>query len=151
MGLAERVLEEVAKSWKKGGGPVIVDGESSDLKAILKTLEGTMSGGRIIQSKELSRQNSFALGNSQMENTSISRPGERPAMLGRDDSQASFGMSSLGMEEDEEEGSLSDPRKWLKVIDAFDQPRLVYNVAKKHFDRYVTLINVVNICSCIAF
>src|SRR5438874_2297126 len=38
-GLAERVLEEVAKSWKKLGGGVIVDGDGDTLKGILKNLE----------------------------------------------------------------------------------------------------------------
>jgi DNA polymerase epsilon subunit 2 len=36
---------------------------------------------------------------------------------------------------DGEDDENKDPRKWLKVIDAYEQPRLVYNVGKKHFDR----------------
>lgn len=51
-GLAERVLDEVAKSWKKAGGGVIVEeGKGASLKAILQTLEGSMSGGRVITGK----------------------------------------------------------------------------------------------------
>src|SRR5450432_405999 len=61
-GLAEHVLEEVAKAWKRASGGVIVDGEGKGLKEILKTLEGNMSGGRIIQGRGISRQNSLLSG-----------------------------------------------------------------------------------------
>ncbi len=136
-GLAEKVLEEVAKSWKNRNGGVIVDGASSELKDILKTLESNMSGGRIVTGRELSRQNSLALGPGQEADLSNTRLGLRPtANLTRADSATSFGLSGLGMEEDEpDDEGLSDPRKWLKVISAFDQPRMVYNVSKKHFER----------------
>ncbi|KZF20098.1 hypothetical protein L228DRAFT_263397 [Xylona heveae TC161] len=133
-GLAEKVLEEVAKSWKKLGGPVIVDGESAELQTILKNIEGAMSGGRIQQGKSLSRQNSFAFGDGLEKLAADAVGGGSPGSLEREDSQASFGLSALGMDEEEEELA-SDPRKWLKVISAFEQPRLFYNVAKKHFER----------------
>ncbi|RDL37544.1 DNA polymerase alpha subunit B [Venustampulla echinocandica] len=133
-GLAERVLEEVAKSWKNRSGGVIVDGESNELKDILRNLEGIMIGGRIVASRELSRQNSLVLGSSQNGEVSQTRLGLRPHLLTREDSQSSLGMSSLDVDGEDEDG-LKDPRKWLKVIDAFEQPRLVYNVGKKHFDR----------------
>ena len=132
------MLEEVAKSWKSRNGGVIVDGEGNDLKDILKNLEGSMSGGRIVGSRELSRQNSLVLGSSQNGGVSHTRAGLRPNPLGREDSQSSLGLSALEVEDEGEDGELKDPRKWLKVIDAFDQPRLVYNVGKKHFDRFVT-------------
>lgn len=136
-GLAEHVLEEVAKSWKRSGGGVIVDGEGSELKEILKNLEGSMSGGRIVQGRDLSRQNSLVAGDSQ-EFSSASRLGFRPNTLTRDDSQSSMGMSALDVDDDETE-DIKDPRNWLKITDAYDQPRLVYNVGKKHFDRFVNL------------
>jgi len=136
-GLAERVLEEVAKSWKNRNGGVIVDGEGNYLKDILKNLEGSMSGGRIVAGRELSRQNSLVLGSSQNEEVSHTRLGIRPSGLGREDSQSSLGMPTLDVDDKEDEDGLRDPRKWLKVINAFEQPRLVYNVAKKHFDRFV--------------
>ncbi|KAL3424391.1 DNA polymerase epsilon subunit [Phlyctema vagabunda] len=134
-GLAERVLEEVAKSWKNRSGGVIVEGEGSELKDILKNLEGSMIGGRVVASRELSRQNSLSLGSPQPSGISGTRLGLRPAGLDREDSQASFGLSSLEVEDEDDEDGLRDPRKWLKVIDAFEQPRLLYNVGKKHFDR----------------
>ncbi|TVY93195.1 DNA polymerase epsilon subunit B [Lachnellula willkommii] len=137
-GLAEKVLEEVAKSWKNRNGGVIVQGEDSGLKDILKNLEGSMSGGRIVAARELSRQNSLVLGSSQNGEVSHTRLGFRPgglAGLGREDSQSSLGLSNLDVEDDEDDEGVKDPRKWLKVIDAFEQPRLIYNVGKKHFDR----------------
>jgi DNA polymerase epsilon subunit 2 len=132
-GLAEHVLEEVAKSWKRANGGVIVDGEGTELKEILKNLEGSMSGGRIILGRGLSRQNSLLLGESQDKQSSTGL-GLRPDLLAREDSQSSLGMSSLDVD-DEEDDENKDPRKWLKVIDAYEQPRLAYNVGKKHFDR----------------
>ncbi|KAF7954356.1 hypothetical protein EAE96_005480 [Botrytis aclada] len=134
-GLAERVLEEVAKSWKGRSGGVIVEGEGTELKEILKALEGNMSGGRIVVGRELSRQNSLVLGSSQYGEVNHTRLGLRPGNIPREDSQSSLGMSTLEVNDEEDEDGLMDPRKWLKVIDAFEQPRLVYNVAKKHFDR----------------
>lgn len=136
-GLAERVLEEVAKSWKSRNGGVIVEGDGTDLKDILKNLEGSMSGGRIVAGRELSRQNSLVLGSSQHGEVSHTRLGLRPSMLGREDSESSLGLSTLDVGEEDEDEAITDPMRWLKVIDAFDQPRLIYNVGKKHFDRFV--------------
>ncbi|OTA90509.1 hypothetical protein M434DRAFT_397959 [Hypoxylon sp. CO27-5] len=136
-GLAEKVLEEVAKSWKNRNGGVIVDGNSNELKDILKTLEGNMSGGRIVTGRELNRQNSLILDPSQEAELTNTRLGLRPTKaLTRDDSATSFGMSGLGVEEEElDEEGLNHPRKWLKVVSAYEQPRMLYNVAKKHFER----------------
>ncbi|KAK8085259.1 DNA polymerase alpha/epsilon subunit B [Apiospora hydei] len=137
-GLAEKVLEEAAKGWKNRNGGVIVDGASSELKEILKTLEGNMTGGRIVTGRELNRQNSLAIEPLQESDFSNTRLGIRPnKSLTRDDSQQSFGMSSLGMEEEDgnDEDDVKDPRKWLKVVSAYDQPRMLYNINKKHFER----------------
>jgi DNA polymerase epsilon subunit 2 len=114
-----------------------VEGESNDMKDILKNLEGSMVGGKLVASRELSHQNSLSLGSSQNGEVSHTRLGLRPNVLGREDSQSSFGMSTLDVDDDEEDAEIKDPRRWLKVIDAFEQPRLVYNVGKKHFDKYV--------------
>jgi DNA polymerase epsilon subunit 2 len=125
-GLAEKVLEEVAKSWKKCGGQVIVDGDNETLKGILKTLEGSMLGGRIVQGSNLSRQSSFNFG---PETSGIPM---RPGL----DSNTSFGMSGLQVEDDEDEDEqLKDPRDWLKIVGAFEQPRMIYNSTQKHFDK----------------
>ncbi|KAK0720638.1 DNA polymerase alpha/epsilon subunit B-domain-containing protein [Lasiosphaeris hirsuta] len=137
-GLAEKVLEEVSRSWKNRNGGVIVDGSSFELKDILKTLEGNMSGGKIMTGpRGISRQNSLLLEPSQDAENSKTRLGLRPAAsaLSREDSQTSFGMSSLDFAEEPEDDALNDVRKWLKVIHAFEQPRYTYNAAKKHFER----------------
>lgn len=140
-GLAEKVLEEVARSWKQRNGGVIVEGASPELKDILKTLEGNMSGGKIIVSGGkggmLSRQNSLRLEVAQEADLSNTRLGLRPtAAMSREESQTSIGMSGLAMEEDDvDDEALSDPRRWLRVINALEQPRFVYNVDKKHFEK----------------
>lgn len=128
------MLEEVAKSWKKISVGVIVEGDGNELKTILRNLEGTISGGRIIHSRDLSRQSSFALGDSQ-EVSLATRLGERPRGVDGEDSQSSLGLSTLEVEDETEDDTLKDPRQWLKVVDAFEQPRLIYNMSKKHFDR----------------
>jgi DNA polymerase epsilon subunit 2 len=131
-GLAEKVLEEVAKTWKKSSNQVIVDAEGELLKNILKGLEGSMTGGRIVQGSNLSRQSSFNFSADTTPNDvqgNILRPGI--------DTHNSFGISKLDVEDkEEEEDILKDPREWLKVISAFEQPKMVYNVTQKHFDRY---------------
>lgn len=121
---------------------MIVDGEKGELKDILKNLEGSMVGGRIVVARELSRQNSLVLGSSQSGEVSHTRLGLRPISLAREDSQSSLGISTLEVEDEEEDEGNQDPRKWLKVIDAFEQPRLLYNVGKKHFDKYVFLASI---------
>jgi DNA polymerase epsilon subunit 2 len=142
-GLAEKVLEEVAKTWKKSSGQVIVEGDGDLLKNILKALEGSMSGGRIVQGSSLSRQGSFNFsGDPNVHDVGALA---RPAL----DTNNSFGISRLEVEDkEEEEDLLKDPREWLKVIGAFDLPRLTYNVSQKHFDRYVTIPGPETLAKC---
>ncbi|SPJ77782.1 related to DNA directed DNA polymerase II chain B [Fusarium torulosum] len=133
-GLAERVLEEVARSWKNRNGGVIVEGASKELQEILKTLEGNMSGGRITgPTRGLPRGDSML--DLKDNDTLHTRLGLRPAEITREDSNTSFGISGLGVNEEQEETETNDPRAWLKVIDAYEQPRFIYNVAKKHFEK----------------
>ncbi|KAH7119097.1 DNA polymerase-like protein epsilon subunit B [Dendryphion nanum] len=133
-GLAEKVLEEVAKSWKKCTSQVIVEGDGDTLRNILKTLEGSMVGGRIAQGSSLSRQSSFNFSSDAVVNDSGAL-NVRPGL----DTNNSFGISKLDVEEKEEEESLlKDPREWIKVVGSFDQPKLVYNLAQKHFDKSLT-------------
>jgi len=123
-GLAEQVLEEVARSWKRIGSKVIVDGEGNTLKNILKQLEGSMSGGRIVIGRAgstLSRHSSLIASESFGDSGGLQR-------------QDSFGMSNLDVEE-EEESEGKDPRSWIKVINAFEQPRMMYNPSRNHFEK----------------
>ena len=136
-GLAEKVLDEIARAWKKNGGGVILPGEGEDLKKILHNIEGSMVGGRIVQQKRLSRQGSFAFGSRGFNEDSAGSYGRR-AVMSKEDSQASLGLSTSAVEDDEESDHSKDPRDWLKVVGAFDQPRLLYNVTQKHFETIAT-------------
>ena len=106
-----------------------MDGET--FKNILKTLEGAMVAGKITQGSSLSRQSSFNF----TPDTDTSDSGtteNRPAL----DTHNSFGISKLDVEDKEdEEEILQDPREWIKVVNAFDQPKLTYNVTQKHFEK----------------
>lgn len=137
-GLAEAVLEEVARQWKKGEGSVIVDAEkdSARLKDILKTVEGGMVGGRVnagANVSALSRESTSTGGGVLERMISESRPN-----VARNESQDSIGMSALDVEEEDEdcEGS-KEVRGWVKVVSAFEQPRLTYNASRKHFEKCV--------------
>ncbi len=136
-GLAERILDEVAKAWKRDSGGVILD-DTPDKKLvdILKRLESCMTGGRV-DSGRLSRSNS-GLGNG--------FSGTRPLPAGREDSQTSLGLSGLHVEDDlpssiSDDDVLSskrDARLHLKVISAFTQPRLIYSTTKKSLEVVTT-------------
>ncbi|RAL07559.1 DNA polymerase epsilon noncatalytic subunit [Aspergillus homomorphus CBS 101889] len=121
-GLAERVLDEVAKSWRKAGGGVIVDeGKGASLKDILQVLEGNMIGGKLIggnkpASKAPSRNRSPNLDNRGPISETVS------AANVLDGSES--GESDLALH----------PRQWLKVIEAFDIPRLTYHGDMKYFE-----------------
>lgn len=124
-GLAELVLEEVAKSWKRQEAKVIVDANGDELKNILKQLTSCMSAGRIATSSK-----------GTLLDRSCGDAGEDigtvTSLLQRQDS---FGLSSLDVEDETTDTRDKEPRKWLKVVGAFEQPRLVYNPAKKHFEK----------------
>jgi DNA polymerase epsilon subunit 2 len=128
-GLADGVLDEVARLWKaqRPRDPLVRE-ENGLLAGVLKVVAGMMVGGRVKKGvASLSRQGSFL--------TESEKGG--PGMLSR---QASFGIASLeidgGNEEEEDEKELlRDPREWIKVVDAYEQPRLVYNTGKRHFER----------------
>ncbi|OQO11686.1 hypothetical protein B0A48_03413 [Cryoendolithus antarcticus] len=127
-GTAEQAIEEVAKLWKNENGGFLLE-EGEKLKGILKVLESCMSGGRVGVVKAgqgMRRESSFAFGND-----SAVDLGGRPAL----ESQKSFGISALSVEDEEGEGEdgAGDPRAWVKTISAFEMPRLGYEVEAKHF------------------
>ena len=130
-GLAEKVLDEAAKSWKRNIGGVIVPGEGDELKSILRNLERSMSGGRPSQQGGLSRQGSFAFG---VVDGNTTDPNSTPGAVSREDSEANLRMSTLGVDDNGDANNSEDPRRWLKVVGAFEQPRLTYNVSQKHFE-----------------
>ncbi|GES62702.1 DNA polymerase epsilon subunit B [Aspergillus terreus] len=121
-GLAERVLDEVAKSWRKAGGGVIMEeGKGASLKAILQTIEGNMSGGRIATSKGTSAEQVPMAGNQTWD------------VLASESQQAPTTISSDNMDQGESD-TPTHPRHWIKVVEAFDIPRLTYNADKKYFE-----------------
>lgn len=134
-GLAEKVLDETAKSWKKNGGGVIVPGEGDELKSILRDLERSMSGGKPCQQGGLGRQGSFAFGNTEGDTTD-SNP--RLGASSREDSEAGSGIYTAAVHDEGDITISENPRRWLKIVGAFDQPRLTYNVNQKHFEAATT-------------
>ncbi|KAH0833574.1 hypothetical protein AYO21_05252 [Fonsecaea monophora] len=137
-GLAERVLDEIAKAWKKcGGGLLVEDGPEKKLSNILKTLEPCMSGGRLDTGK-LSRNNS-SLPSPNLSRTPSYTAGRQDVNI--DIGQSNLGLSALNVEDgdsrdrvDEEEQSQLDVRAYLKVVSAFDQPRLMYSTSSKSLE-----------------
>ncbi|KAL8874141.1 MAG: hypothetical protein Q9174_000479 [Haloplaca sp. 1 TL-2023] len=127
-GLAEKVLDEAAKTWKRHGGGVIVAGESNDLADVLRNVQGSIVGGRVDHQRTSNRHEAASL-----EQGLPTRAQLRLEGLNRDDSQASVRLTSLDIEDGESSAHSKDPRSWLKVINAFEMPRFVYNASQKHF------------------
>ena len=59
---AEKILEEVAKAWKKNGGGVIVLGEGNSLIDTLHRLESSISQGKLVQQNGSNSQGSSTSG-----------------------------------------------------------------------------------------
>lgn len=95
------------------------EGKGASLKAILQTLEGSMSGGRVVAGRLSSHDGSTVKDarNDSMTANSYASLATRPGDAEEEDSQLSL-----------------HPRSWLKVVEAFDLPRLTYNVDKKYFE-----------------
>ena len=125
-GLAERVLDEVAKTWKKSGGGVIVEeGKGASLKGILHSLESSMVGGRVATN---SGQGGGPSGGNESDTSGLTRS---------DSNLYSTGSSSdtnWGVVDDDDSDLSLNPRRWTKVIGAFEIPRLTYNVGKRYFE-----------------
>lgn len=129
--MTERVLDEVAKNWKKNGGGVIVIGEDEDLQNILHNIEISISTGRSIHQHNPSRKSSYGLG---AKNDSIAIK-DMPVMLSREQLQSSHQISALGADENQDDESVTfkDLRSFLRIVGAFEQPRLEYNWNQKNF------------------
>ncbi|KAL6714663.1 DNA-directed DNA polymerase epsilon, subunit B [Lecanora helva] len=128
-GLAEKVLDEAAKRWKKSGGGLIVAGEGSNLKDILHDIGSALTGGKNSSQSTRGHLNEPNSERSHKEGTALKATPNGPI---REDSQTSPEVSSLSVETDDMGDR--DPKLWLRVIGAFDQPRLTYNVNQKHFE-----------------
>lgn len=114
-GLAEKVLEEIARLWKKSRGSGIVDGADKAFIETLKVLERGMVGGRVV-------------GTAPVQTVA-------PALMS-EDSLDSAQNELTTMELTPDIGDICrDPRKYFKVISAFDQPRLFYDPTRRHFEK----------------
>ena len=130
-GLAEKVLDEAAKRWKTNGGGALVAGDGDELKGILCNLEDIANAGKCCSQSGLRWQEDCVLrGQDTTRNAAL--PSEQLSSLIGDKSLVMSAPAEFGPETEETEES-KDPRRWLKVVGAFDQPRLTYNVRQKHF------------------
>ncbi|EER26018.1 DNA polymerase epsilon subunit B family protein [Coccidioides posadasii C735 delta SOWgp] len=127
-GLAELLLDEVARNWKHAGGGLIVEEvKEPSLHMILEDLGSRISNGRILplpqnipeHPMESNPKNEGKCHSS----TEMSYP--------LDDRSKSIDLQG-GVCEDNI-FSPNDPRQWIRVVNAFDQPRLLYNMDKRNF------------------
>lgn len=116
---------------------MIVGGEDEYLPRILRNIESSLIPGTLSSHFDgLDRQQSQIFGVSTLSEVPQTRTESR--LLAREDSQTTLG---LHIEKDDEDGhdtdgnsQANDPRRYLKVIQAFEQPRLWYNRTQKHFE-----------------
>ena len=129
-GLAEKVLDETARAWKKNGGSLIVPGEGSELTNVLRNIEVCMVGGRVLPHQVLTRHAS-SISEQDLPITAHARPDG----ISRNDSQSSLGLTRLELEDDEDDPQSKGPRNWIRIIDAFQHPHITYNTAQKNFEQ----------------
>ena len=124
------MLDEAARTWKKNGGGVILPGEGNQLKDILRNMEESIDGGK--SASDIFRRNdSLGL---QYGSGSLVAPESQTIPLNREDSQPSAGLASLDLHGKSIIAGVHDPRAYLRIVGAFDQPRLTYNASHKHFE-----------------
>ena len=127
-GSAEKLLDGAARAWKSARTAVIVDGEAADFRNILSDLEECILDGR---PPDLEYKN--ALGGATL--THRERPQLEPSAgpsHGLPPSKPNARSSSIPTEQ--APPSL-DPRHWLVIVDAFEQPRWLYDASTSHFDK----------------
>ena len=127
-GLAEKVLDEAARAWRGVHAAVIVDGDADDFQSILKDLEECILNGQISNLDNghgLASVNLAHRERQQPDNVEgsalrpqLSNPGDQGSGISADEAQLSL-----------------DPRHWLAVVDAFAQPRWLYDASKGHFNK----------------
>ena len=112
--------------------------EGERFLAILRNLEASMSGGKLIQRGDLSRQPSLVSHDNSLTETDLDIP-QMSADLMRDDSQASIGFSNLGVDDEDKTTLDDDLLPHMKVVDAFEQPQLKYVASKRQFESISTI------------
>ncbi|RVD82540.1 uncharacterized protein DFL_006962 [Arthrobotrys flagrans] len=128
-GSAEKLLEEVARTWKRneGAAAILVDGNEA-LKAVIRDLE--VEGPNANKASLLTRGESFDFAGASGMNTAS--PG------GDGEEGSSQQLQSAQMVITSKAGpNLEDinPRDYIHVIDAFSQPKYKYNHSRKQFER----------------
>lgn len=118
-GAGEKLLDEIARQWKRneGASGILVDG-GEGLKSVLRGLEvpggGAAGGGDLLR-----REQSFDLGAGVP--SSALYDGEIEAHM-----NAGTQMELDGV----------DPKRFLKIVDAFTMPKWNYNILKRGFEKY---------------
>ncbi|EFQ98912.1 DNA polymerase epsilon subunit B [Nannizzia gypsea CBS 118893] len=133
-GLADLVLDEVAKLWKQsGGGSIVEDCAKLSLKTILAELETYMVGGRVQHDKKAARKSTDApIPQKKREHSVIDSHAQEADNSVSETREA--GPDAPEPAEPPEDASNDRARKRVKVVNAFEQQRLTYNPNKKHFE-----------------
>ncbi|KAF3939292.1 hypothetical protein ABW19_dt0200127 [Dactylella cylindrospora] len=127
-GSAEKLLEEVARTWKRneGAAAILVDGNDA-LKAVIRDLDVEGSGGSKVSL--LTRNESFDFAGAEglpTDTPEDSTPSSQQA------SQTIISSKAIGPDLDD-----INPRDYLHIVDAFTQPKYKYNATRKQFERFV--------------
>ncbi|KAI1928156.1 DNA-directed DNA polymerase epsilon, subunit B [Ophidiomyces ophidiicola] len=125
-GLAEVLLDEVAKSWKDAGGGVIVeDNQTGLLQEVLGALQVRISSGRVLRfPQEHSLANAYNQHSDRgTRSFSETQPGKTDRKPGTDVSYS-------------DDISLNDLSQLIRVVDAFNQPHITYCREQKGFQNY---------------
>ncbi|KAA8895787.1 DNA polymerase alpha/epsilon subunit B-domain-containing protein [Sphaerosporella brunnea] len=122
-GAGEKLLDEIARRWKRAeaAGKILVDGGDS-LKSVLKSFDVPTAAN----SPALSRTNSNL--------SAMELAGDIPSSMLMAGGTGDVEMSMPEEARDEIEDNV-DPNDFLKIVDAFEMPKTVYNVSKKMFER----------------
>lgn len=119
---------------------MIIGGEDESLSSILRNIESSIVEGQTAQVDDSDRQQRFII-DPPLSSEDHQVCNEASEILNREDSQASLGLPALHIGDDDkddhdadDDGQPKDLRRYLKLIQAFDQPRLWYNSTQKHFE-----------------
>lgn len=126
-GLAEKVLDSAARQWRKNGGGVLVEGEGSELQIILHQMESPV---RLDKAPELAKKDSISslndIYNSSYDHQAYSNVGYATTKTSGKCASESDGLP--------DNVDTKDPQCWLRIINAFDQPKLFYDSSRRQFE-----------------
>ncbi|OAL70835.1 hypothetical protein A7D00_5165 [Trichophyton violaceum] len=133
-GLADLVLDEVAKLWKQsGGGSIVEDDTKLSLKSILSELETYMVGGRVQHDiKSGKKTTDTTIPPKKREHSTVDPQVQESGNSTSEPREA--GLGGAESSDSPEDAANDRARKRVKVISAFEQQRLTCNMNKKHFE-----------------